>query len=339
MQNTFGALEIGATVSVFLFGVATLQVHVYFTRFPDDRRYFKALVRNNFLFRLLELGHTIAVAYELYRTTILLYDAPNVEMMPHPALGAVIILGAYIATLTQIFFCYRLYTVLPPPLRPIGPATALASTARSVLVTYAGAVAISAPSYAAFVARMHRWVTVLLALGAAIDVVIAGAMVYFLLTKRERTHMRTVRLIDRLIAFTLRTGLVTSMAAVSVIVVYKVMPSNLVFLAVYTSFSKLYTNSLLFSFNSRVSPHDSSPASVSAIDILHRPDAHARRPLAPRTSTPFRSLPCARFVLARVLTPNLQFNTANAIAVEMKTATEFRTDDAQLERIRPIYPE
>lgn len=47
MQNTFGALEIGVTVSVFLFGVATLQTHVYFTRFPDDRRYFKALVRVN----------------------------------------------------------------------------------------------------------------------------------------------------------------------------------------------------------------------------------------------------------------------------------------------------
>ncbi|KJA17966.1 hypothetical protein HYPSUDRAFT_79446 [Hypholoma sublateritium FD-334 SS-4] len=312
MQNTFGALEIGATVSVFLFGVATLQAHVYFTRFPDDRRYFKALVACVWL---LELGHTIAVAYELYRTTILLYDAPNVEMMPHPALGAVIILGAYIATLTQIFFCYRLYTVLPPPLRPIGPATALASAARSVLVTYAGAVAISAASYAAFVARMHRWVTVLLALGAAIDVVIAGAMVYFLLAKRERTHMRTVRLIDRLIAFTLRTGLVTSMAAVSVIVVYKVMPSNLVFLAVYTSFSKLYTNSLLFSFNSRASPHDSSPASVSAIDILHRPDAHARVPFSAHSAV------------------SLPFNTANAIAVEMKTATEFRTDDAQLERV------
>lgn len=83
---------------------------------------------------------------------------------------------------------------------------------RCVLVIYAGAVAITATSYAEFVAHMHVWVTVLLALGAAIDVVIAGAMIYFLLTKRERSHMRTARLIDRLIAFTLRTGLVTRCA-------------------------------------------------------------------------------------------------------------------------------
>ena len=44
VANTFGALEIGGAVSVFLFGVVTLQTHIYFQRFPEDRRYFKALV-------------------------------------------------------------------------------------------------------------------------------------------------------------------------------------------------------------------------------------------------------------------------------------------------------
>lgn len=59
-------------------------------------------MRMHFVCRLLEVGHTIAVTYELYRTTIILYGAPNVETISHPALGAVIILGAYIATLTQV---------------------------------------------------------------------------------------------------------------------------------------------------------------------------------------------------------------------------------------------
>ncbi|KJA12518.1 hypothetical protein HYPSUDRAFT_105010, partial [Hypholoma sublateritium FD-334 SS-4] len=44
VANTFGALEIGGAASVFLFGVITLQIHIYFQRFPEDRRYFKALV-------------------------------------------------------------------------------------------------------------------------------------------------------------------------------------------------------------------------------------------------------------------------------------------------------
>jgi hypothetical protein len=45
IANTFGALEIGSSVAVFMFGIVTLQAHVYFSRFPDDRLAFRALVR------------------------------------------------------------------------------------------------------------------------------------------------------------------------------------------------------------------------------------------------------------------------------------------------------
>ena len=185
------------------------------------------LIHVHFCRRLLEFGHTITITYELYRTTIILWDTPNVQLLPHPSLGAVIILGAYIATHTQVrhprcasdeiictdttrpgillLFCYRLYTVLPSPLQLVGPITAPSSGARCVLVMYAGVVGFTASSYA-FAVHMHSWVTALLALGAGIGVVIATAMIYFLLTKREHSVVRTSRLIDRLIAFTLRTG-------------------------------------------------------------------------------------------------------------------------------------
>ena len=65
------------------------------------------LIHVHFCRRLLEFGHTITITYELYRTTIILWDTPNVQLLPHPSLGAVIILGAYIATLTQVYYpCY-----------------------------------------------------------------------------------------------------------------------------------------------------------------------------------------------------------------------------------------
>lgn len=46
LANTFGALEIGVAVAIFLFGVVTVQTYTYFRRFQDDRLYFKALVRS-----------------------------------------------------------------------------------------------------------------------------------------------------------------------------------------------------------------------------------------------------------------------------------------------------
>lgn len=38
-------MEIGSIITVFLFGIVTLQTHMYFERFSKDRIYFKILVR------------------------------------------------------------------------------------------------------------------------------------------------------------------------------------------------------------------------------------------------------------------------------------------------------
>lgn len=44
LDNTLGALEIGVLIATYLFGTLTLQCQIYYGRFPDDRKLFKALV-------------------------------------------------------------------------------------------------------------------------------------------------------------------------------------------------------------------------------------------------------------------------------------------------------
>jgi hypothetical protein len=44
VQNTLGAVQLGTTLAVFLFGVVTLQYHHYLQLYEDDRRVFKLLV-------------------------------------------------------------------------------------------------------------------------------------------------------------------------------------------------------------------------------------------------------------------------------------------------------
>jgi hypothetical protein len=41
-----GAVEIGVLVSYVLFGVTITQTYIYYSRFPDDSRKLKALVRD-----------------------------------------------------------------------------------------------------------------------------------------------------------------------------------------------------------------------------------------------------------------------------------------------------
>ena len=167
------------------------------------------------------------MTYEVYRVTIIYYGNPG-GATRHPALGVVVILGTYIATIIQVSFswrswsyscahqslfqsfsCYRLYSIIPKPYNIIGLFAGILAFGRAIVVTYAGVLEIKATSYADNIAEMHDWIMALLAMGAVIDVIIAVSMVYFLLTKRERDLVRTTTLIDKLIAFTLRTGLLT----------------------------------------------------------------------------------------------------------------------------------
>jgi len=44
LNGTLGALEIGVLISLFLFGIVTVQTSVYYDRFPKDPWHVKFLV-------------------------------------------------------------------------------------------------------------------------------------------------------------------------------------------------------------------------------------------------------------------------------------------------------
>lgn len=139
LNPTIGVLEIGSLLSVCLFGVVTVQCHTYFNRFPNDWWLFKLLVtiHNNayqwpslteficyaigivylvcifilllsislsnegLVDRLLELGHTIGVSYEIYRATITHYGHPE-KLVQFHGLSGTVILGGLITMLVQV---------------------------------------------------------------------------------------------------------------------------------------------------------------------------------------------------------------------------------------------
>jgi hypothetical protein len=43
-HSTLGALEIGVIIGLFLFGIVTAQVSIYYQRFPEDPLHIKGLV-------------------------------------------------------------------------------------------------------------------------------------------------------------------------------------------------------------------------------------------------------------------------------------------------------
>ncbi|KAF8967560.1 hypothetical protein BDZ97DRAFT_529018 [Flammula alnicola] len=299
IQNTFGALEIGSTVAVFLFGIVTMQCHVYFSRFGDDRLILKALVASVWL---LELGHTIAISYDIYRTTILLYGRPE-ELLKFPGFGGAMIMGTFITMLVQLFFTYRVWSLLLSPWCIIGLVCAVAAITRAGLSLYAAIGVFQEPTAIAYSSEYRSILNAIFAMAAIIDIIIATAMVYFLIRKREQSLRRTTRLIDRLIVYSMATGLCTSIGSVLVLVVYRTMPLSFLSLATYASLAKIYSNSLLSALNARISLRkmDSTTASVELPSRLGHRKAGS--------STGFSS-----------------GTQHNPISIEMNTTTEVRGD-------------
>ncbi|KAF8803161.1 hypothetical protein BYT27DRAFT_7145453 [Phlegmacium glaucopus] len=247
LHATIGALQIGSIISVFLFGIITLQAHMYYTSFQEDRWSFKALVA---VVWIMEVLHTAGVNYIIYNSTITLYGEPQ-ELVRFPVLGGIIIVGGLITFSSQGFFAVRLYTILPKPYCIIGIFCIFLSAVRCVASVFLAVQTIIAPTLASTEMQWKWLISTLLAGGAAVDVIIAVSMLHYLSRTREKALERATRLIDYLIAYTIRTGSLTSVSAVTVVICFQLMPSNFVWLAIYTCLAKLYTNSLYSALNSR----------------------------------------------------------------------------------------
>jgi len=88
--------------------------------------------------------------------------------------------------------------------------------------------------------------------GSAIlsDLSIAGVFCFYLYTARTG-HQRTTSVINKILVYTINTGLMTGIWDLSGIVVFATTEGTLLFLIFFMTFPKLYINSLFASLNGR----------------------------------------------------------------------------------------
>ncbi|KAF4612967.1 hypothetical protein D9613_010892 [Agrocybe pediades] len=84
----------------------------------------------------------------------------------------------------------------------------------------------------------------------AVDTIIAASLCTLLLMSRTGTR-KTNSVITLLMAFSINTGLLTSIVTLASFIAYAVWPQRFVFMGIYFTISKLYINSVLASLNAR----------------------------------------------------------------------------------------
>ncbi|KAG1786480.1 uncharacterized protein HD556DRAFT_1053828 [Suillus plorans] len=115
-----------------------------------------------------------------------------------------------------------------------------------------------------------------------VDILIASSMWYFLATSRTG-FSRTDSFINKLIAYTVNTGCITSIGSVATIVTCAAMPNNFIYLGVAFLVAKLYVGSFLALLNMRyyLQGNANNIDSVNTHrtrQFLYRPEPHIRVP-------------------------------------------------------------
>lgn len=241
---TYGVFEVGALMVMFLTGIATLQVWNYFRDYDDDPKSVRLMVI--FVYGA-DVLHTALLCHSLYHYTIIKFgqflDLQTIVW----SLEATIPMAGVVAFVVQTYFCVRIQRITGWIAAGVCWILALA---RLILDCFLTQEVAGAGVFVILQAKRAKTLGLgTLIVGAVSDVLIAGFMCMGLLRARSG-FARTDKLLDKLVAYTIGSGLLTSIVALCEAVTFGVL-SNFVFLAFYCILPKLFSNSLLASLNER----------------------------------------------------------------------------------------
>ncbi|KAJ7354329.1 hypothetical protein DFH08DRAFT_984767 [Mycena albidolilacea] len=204
-NSTLGAFQIGVLVSYALFGVTTTQMYIYYSRFPDDSRRLKALVA--FVW-VCEVGHTFCVGHVLYTYTILDYMHPDrVLGTTSRSLSVASLLAGIIAVCVHGFLSFRIY-VLTKRLYISGLIWFMAFLHLMARITIF-VTSLRATSLGSFIEQWEWLLTSNWSISVATDFAITATLVIFLQGHRSNAHKKTAAIIDKIIGWTIETGMLT----------------------------------------------------------------------------------------------------------------------------------
>ncbi|CAK5272513.1 unnamed protein product [Mycena citricolor] len=279
LDDTLGAMEIGGVVGTFLFGIGTLQTFYYFRHFTNDSRYLRWTVA--FLWHVMSTSrrpmahmhpqvhgigtYRVGLACALFAHGDLLRTASACSFAAafsgddHPLLSPDLLLGsgAWLALLPpqavftevrQVFFANRIRVLSGKWFITV---ICWFLTLLRAICTFA---MLGVTLHIATLSELevhYQWLmAIALSLGVAVDVIVAGAMCWCLMTIRTDSITFTRQMVDTLILWTLEAGTATGGTSVAIIIFF-FLRKDLAWFPFYLVLAKLFSNSMLASLNGR----------------------------------------------------------------------------------------
>ncbi|EGN94815.1 hypothetical protein SERLA73DRAFT_143687 [Serpula lacrymans var. lacrymans S7.3] len=259
LADNLGAVFIGVIFSSILFGITNLQTYIYYCRYPKDWYIHKISIGILWALDAVHLALTVDAVYQYLingfgNVLALLVIVWSFKLQI--AVNIVIILfvqSLYAMRIWKLGRGHR-HTLLPCLVTFVVVAGYVVGILLVIetfrMTTWAELDTISWAIYASF------------ATSTGVDFVIAAVMCYYL-HKSKSGFTGSENIINRLMQYTLSSGLVTSACSMSALIAYALMPTNLIFLAIEFSLTKLYINSFLAMLNARQNIRERDRLSIS----------------------------------------------------------------------------
>jgi len=247
---TFGAMYIGATIAVMMYGITSLQTYLYYVYYPNDPASMKWLVA--FVW-MLETVQTACVTHAIYYYVIANYLNPVALLRGVWSLFSSVGINVFIAFVVQCFFTKRIYGLCSTRTRYwLIPLIALIVFAHLCFGMETVGLLAQREDFSK-VAQISLIAATPFAIFAVLsDVVIAGALCVLLHRGRAGSSYRSTNtLVNTLIIFSINRCLLTSVVAVAETIMYAIFPESLWFIGIDFVIGKLYANSFLATLNTR----------------------------------------------------------------------------------------
>ncbi|KAG1890105.1 hypothetical protein F4604DRAFT_1708619 [Suillus subluteus] len=242
-----GPIQVGGLLSAALFGCLSCQSYVYLAKFTNDRLVLKAVVSTVFF---IQLGHFVCMISTLWTMTVSTYGDPSqLDVLPLAA-DLAIPLSAFTAFIVQSFYAFRLWKLSENFFLPILCETISVVAQISTLILSPRAFGMT--NLTDFEDSQISLITLSFVARAVCDLITTAAITWTLYHKRGSKLESTTTTIDRLIYWTIETGLATSLMAVIVAVLFLVLKQNFVWFGAWLMLPNVIGNSLLASLNRRL---------------------------------------------------------------------------------------
>ncbi|KAF5349949.1 hypothetical protein D9756_009262 [Leucocoprinus leucothites] len=243
-----GPILIADILAWGLYGVLAVQVYIYFLAFPRDRSASRWLVAVVFL---LETAQVIVIARDMFEAFARGFGHPGaITALGLSGFSAPIIAGT-VGFLVQLFYAYRIKVLSESKIVPI-------LICLMALIQCVGAFISGIRGFIGKDVRNLNTITdrvghgLFNATSAACDIVIAIAMSYYLPKLDSGVRASTHARIRRIIRLVVGTGSLTAAVAIIDQILFEAFPGTGYFLTPAFVIGKLYSNSMMVIFNSRV---------------------------------------------------------------------------------------